>query len=67
MSLWNIKCNGLILKEEINRAISDYLGQEVLTVFAIGLRKVKDDENIKKCINVDFEKDKTYFADLAIN
>ena len=65
VSLWNIKCNGLILKEEINRAISDYLGQEVLTLFAIGLRKVKDDENIKKCINVDFEKDKTYFADLA--
>ena len=65
VNIWNMKCNGLILNEEIIKAISDYLGQEILLVFAIDKRKLKDDEKIKKCINVDLEKDKTYFADCS--
>ena len=55
----------MVLNEEINIALSNYLEQEVLLVYAIEKREIKDDKGIKKCINVNIEKDKTYFADLA--
>ena len=65
VNYWKNKINGLILNEEINKAISDYLCQEVLLVYAMSKRDLKDDKKFKKCVNVNVEKDKTYFTDLA--
>lgn len=65
VNMYGIGCNGIILNEELNKAISDYLEQEVVLVCPSELRKLKDDKNKHLLINFDEEKDKTYFADLA--
>jgi uncharacterized protein YcbX len=65
VNMYGIGCNGLVLSEELNKALSDYLQQDVLLVYCIENRKLKEDSNKHLLINFDEEKDKTYFADLA--
>jgi uncharacterized protein YcbX len=66
VSIYNINCKGLVMREDINKALSQYFGMEVLLVYAISQRYMKDDKKNSLLLeNHDQQRDKTFFADLA--
>lgn len=65
VNMYNILGQGLIMPEEINKAISEYLKGEYILVYSTKHRYVGDYDKTNLLDNLDKEKDKTYFADLA--